>query len=165
MMHKLSKLVPVGVRIKPVMLTAAAGFVLCIISSAVSFLTEFIFDLNRISELDEYGNRIFLSGEKMDAYAGTESFFSFKIFFLCLGCFVLYCFIYHFSGSKSIYTMRRLKNPLELYVRILGIPVIFILLSLILMYIMNFLFIKIYLYYVPEENLWSMWDKNLWEVL
>lgn len=165
MMHKLSKLVPVGVKITPVLLASGIGLALCIISSVISFHWEFIGDLNRISKIDMYGNRIFLEGEKMEAYKGAESFFAFELFFLCLAAFALYCFIYHYIGAKSIYTMRRLKNPLELSVRCLSIPVIFILTGIALIYLMNYSFIKFYLYYVPEENLWSMWDKNLWEVL
>ncbi len=165
MTRKLSKLVPVGVKVPPVMLISGIGLLMCAMSSIIIFISEFNHDINRISRLDMAGNRIFLENEKMEAYNGSASFEFFKIYFVCLVLFALYCFLSHFMGSKSIYTMRRLKNPIELYLRCLSVPVMFIIISIGLIYLMNFLFIKFYLYYVPEENLFSMWDRNLWEVL
>ena len=165
MTRKSSILLPAGIRTAPVVLSSLIGLSMCAISAIIIFITDFNSAINRISVFDDAGKRIFLENEKMEAYNGSASFEFFRIYFVCLAFLALYFFVYHFLGSKSIYTMRRLRNPLELYVRCLSIPVIFTLVSIALIYLMNFAFIKFYLYYVPEENLFSMWDEYLWEVL
>lgn len=165
MTRKSCVLLPAGIRAVPVMLASLMGLSTCAISAIIFFISDFNRELNRISVFDNAGNRVFLENEKMEAYNGSASFEFFKIYFVCLVLLALYFFVYHFLGSKSIYTMKRLRNPVELYIRCLSIPVIFILVSIALIYLMNFAFIKYYLYYVPEENLFSMWDKYLWEVL
>ena len=67
-------------------------------------------------------------------------------------------------GSKSVYTMKRLKNPLELYVRCYFVPLVFIAAGVISVYAMNYIFIEIYLSFIPEENLFSLWAENAWRV-
>ncbi len=165
MTRKFSKLVPVGIKPVPVMLASVMGLFASAISSGMSFLSEFSFALGEISTINSEGNRIYWECKKMEPFAHVNGTFRFfEIFFLCLALWAAYCFLLHFVGSKSIYTMRRLKNPLELYVRCLIIPVTFIILGIALIYLMNFMFIKIYLYYVPEDYLFPWWDENLWEV-
>ncbi len=166
MTHKLSKLVPVGINAKPVLMLSIAGIVLCSLISFSQFYTKLMNSLNEISRFDDSGNRVFSQYAKMDTFASINSnFYVFRIFFLCFVLFAVYCFLYHFIGSKSLYTMRRLKNPLELYLRCLAVSVIFILLGVALIYLLNFICIKIYLSAVPEESLHPLWDKDIWRDL
>lgn len=165
MTHKLSKLLPVGINPTAVLLLSVAGLLISSIYSVMHFNSAFLRELNSISHITSSGIRIFSDNKMMEPYGGAESFDIFKVFFICLALFSFYCFIYHFIGSKSIYTMRRLKNPTELYVRCLSVPLIFILLSIVLICLLNCIFIDIYLDLVPEENLIPGWDINLWEVL
>ncbi len=46
---------------------------------------------------------------------------------------------YHYRGSKSIYTMKRINDPMELHIRCLSVPLMVIIVSILL----NYNFIKI----------------------
>lgn len=166
MMHKFRKTVPVGINPVPVWLLSLAGFVSCVLTAAGSFHSDLLRALNRISDYyHEAGVRIFRQNAEMDPFKSIGSGFDiFKVYFLILIIFSVFCIAYHFMGSKSIYTMRRLKKPLELYVRCFTVPVLFIAVSIAAVYILNYSFIKSYLSVVPEENLSYLWDKNVWRV-
>lgn len=164
-MHKLSKLLPVGIKAPPVILIASMGLLMCTMCSIIIFHTSLLGNINDISYITATGSRIFSDTKKMPPYNGSASFDIFKIFFVCLVLFSFYCFIYHFIGAKSFYTMRRLNNPLELYIRCLCIPFIFIIIGIMIICLLNYMFIDIYLKLVPEENLLPWWDRHLWEVL
>ncbi len=166
MRRKLNKLVPVGVKVNPVLVLSAVGFVLCAFSALSDFYRKLFSSLNEISRIDDSGVRVFLKYARMDPFEAINSnFYYFRIFFVCLILFAAYCFLHHFMGSKSIYTMKRLKSPSELYVRCLSVPVIFIALSFAAIYLMNYIFVNIYLDVVPEECLLPWWDKNIWRDL
>ncbi len=71
------------------------------------------------------------------------------IIFLAIGMIASH-YRYHYKGTKSIYTMKRLKNPKELHYRCLVVPVLSILGSLVAIYGMLFLNFALYLYIVPD---------------
>lgn len=165
MTRKLRKIVPVGINKKPVLILSIAGLVFCVLTSFGIFLSEFLYFYSKIYYFDE-GVRHFYDHPKMEPLTSFNSNFDiFEIYFVCMALLAVYFCIYHFMGSKSIYTMRRLKNPLELYVRCLAVPATFIILGIALIYLMNFIYIKIYLYYVPEDSLFPWWNRDIWRDL
>ena len=166
MTRKLSKLVPMGVSAKPVFVLSVIGLVACVITSFFSFWTKFINYYSKICYYDDSGVRHFNDHPKMEPFSSfNANFDAFEIYFACLAFLAVYFFVHHFVGSKSIYTMRRLKNPLELYVRCLAVPVVFIVLGIALIYLLNFIYIKIYLFLVPEDSLFPWWNKDIWRGL
>lgn len=166
MTRKSSRLVPAGIGIKPVVLVSLSGLVLCGFTAFMAFLERFMYFYGKITSYDDAGNRVFSGDEKMQPLISFNANFDiFKIFFLCMALLGVYFFLHHFIGSKSIYTMRRLKNPLEFYIRCLAVPVIFIILGIALIYILNFIYIEIYLALVPEEYLYPWWNANIWRDL
>lgn len=165
MMYKLRKTVPVGIKPLPVWLMSLSGLVISILISAGGFISGFLRQLNRVSQYyPETGERIFLEDEKMEAFSRCLylDYEAFKLYFLLLAIFAVYCVVYHFMGAKSVYTMRRLKNPFELYIRCFSVTVLSVITGIAAVYIMNYIFIEIYLSVIPKENLFSLWDANAW---
>ena len=166
MTRKLSNSVPVGVSAKPVFIISVVGLVFCLITSVVSFWMKFMNYYNDICYYDDAGVRHFNDHPKMAPFSSfNANFDAFEIYFVCMALLAAYFFVHHFVGSKSIYTMRRLKNPLELYVRCLAVPVVFIILGIALIYLLNFIYIEIYLFLVPEDSLFPWWNKDIWRGL
>ncbi len=166
MMCKLRKIVPPGINAKPVVLLSLSGLIVSILISYWWFFVEFFNFYGKISYFDDAGNRCFYDHPKMQPLTDFNANFDvFEIYFVFMALISVYFFLYHFIGSKSVYTMKRLKNPLEFYVRCLAVPVTFIILGVALIYLLNFSYIKIYLYLVPEKSLYPWWDANIWRDL
>lgn len=166
MTRKLSRLVPTGIGAAPVILIFLAGLVLSGFTAFSSFLAAFLHYYGQITYYDEAGSKGFRSDAVMQPLTSFNSEFDiFKLYFVCMALAGVYFFIYHFAGSKSIYTMRRLKNPLELYVRCFAVPVIFILLGIALVYLLNLIYISIYASLVPEECMHPGWNADIWRDL
>ncbi len=166
MMRKLRKILPVGVKPKPVISLSVIGIISCVLYSGWDFLMRFFNFYGKITFYDDAGNKGFYDYPKMEPLTNFNATFDvFKIFFVCMALMAVYFYLHHLMGSKSIYTMRRLKNPLELYVRCLAVPVIFIIFSIALIYLMNFIYIEFYLALVPEKSLHPGWNANIWRDL
>lgn len=57
---------------------------------------------------------------------------------------------YHYKGSKSIYTMKRINDPMELHIRCLIVPLIVIISSILLAGLMIYINYEIYHMLVPK---------------
>lgn len=166
MTHKSSRIVPVGINAKPVVLLSVAGLVMCGFNAFGIFWDRFINFYDNVAFYDEAGRKGFYEDVKMEPLTSFNANFGiFKIYFAALALLGVYLFLHHFIGSKSIYTMRRLRNPLELYARCLSVPVIFIILGIVLIYTLNFIYIEIYQALVPESCMYPWWDANIWRNL
>ena len=165
-MHKLRKTVPVGINPVPVWLSSLAGLMLSILICVWTFRDSFAMELNAISRYNyETGERTFRSGLLMAPYKILDAGFDvFKLYFLFALIFCVFFIAYHYMGSKSMFTMRRLKNPCELYVRCFTVTAVSIAVGIITVYILNYFYIKYYLSVIPGEHLSSLWDENAWRV-
>ncbi len=79
------------------------------------------------------------------------------LYIWCLGLGIANYFS-HTSGSKSIYLMKRLPNPWELYVRVWSFPLFFAVSTAILTILLLLLYYQFYLYSavpdtIPENQL------------
>lgn len=166
MIRKLNRLVPPGINAVPVILLSVAGLILSGFTAFGGFLSEFIHFYGQITELDADGKRVFIADSRMQPLTNFNSEFDvFKIYFVCMALVGVYFFFYHFIGARSIYTMRRLRNPLEFYARCLILPVSFTVFGIALVYVLNLIYIEIYLALVPEECMYPWWDANIWRDL
>ncbi len=59
---------------------------------------------------------------------------------------------HHYLGTKSIYTMKMLKNPRELHFRCLIVPVIIILVSVLTIFLLLYIYFQLYLIIIPEAR-------------
>ncbi len=60
---------------------------------------------------------------------------------------------YHYVGTKSIYIMKRINHPNELHRRCLAAPLIEILISIVLMFVLNYIYFAIYRAVLPPESI------------
>ena len=166
MMLKLRKTVPLGINPAPVWLVSLVGLMGCVLMSVNIYLDDLNHHLLDISFINEAGERVFYEYGYMVPFEYISTGFSiFKPYFVLLAILAAFFIMYHFMGSKSIYTMRRLKNPLELYVRCFMIPCVFILSGIVIIYLLNFLYIKNYTSVVSEKYLYPWWNEGIWRNL
>ncbi|MBE6991486.1 MAG: hypothetical protein E7430_02765 [Ruminococcaceae bacterium] len=87
------------------------------------------------------------------------------IFAVCMLLLIVYHYAFHYLGSKSIYTMRRLPNKWELHRRCLTLPIASALILLISAAVTLLLWFGIYMLCTPEQCLMpDQWTK-LWEAI
>lgn len=163
MKRELLKLLPVGYNVKKVKTALIWGYITTAAFSAIVYFSNLIENFNDLYFYDEAGNRLLKTGVKMTSFEllRERAFDLFLIFIFMLLVFSIYNFIYHYIGSKSIYTMRRLPQKFEFIKRCVTIPVIFIILSIASVFVLNFIYFGIYMLVVPEECLLSS-AKMMW---
>lgn len=84
---------------------------------------------------------------------------------LCMLAIVAYHYLYHRQGSKSIYTMRRLSDGMELHRRCWTLPVLMALASLLAAFVLLMIYYAIYMFVTPDACLTpGQWQK-LWSVI
>lgn len=89
----------------------------------------------------------------------------FFVLALCMLALIIYHYIYHRQGSKSIYLMKRLPNPWELHRRCLTLPLLAALLCLAAAAALLFIYYGVYMAFTPKECLMpGQWQK-IWSVL
>lgn len=88
-------------------------------------------------------------------------------FFVLSACFLAQIaahYVYHYQGSKSIYTMRRLPNRRELHRRCLTLPVLAAAIFLIMAFVFLLIFYADYMIVTPDVCLTpDQWQK-IWSV-
>lgn len=87
------------------------------------------------------------------------------IFAVCMLLLIVYHYAFHYMGSKSIYTMRRLPNKWELHRRCLTLPIASALILLIPAAVTLLLWFAIYMLCTPEQCLMPYQWTKLWEAI
>lgn len=78
----------------------------------------------------------------------------------CMGALAAYHYYYHYNGSKSIYLMKRIVNPLELHRRCLALPVLVTGITLVIMFLLVCAYYRLYMAAVPGKFLApGQWEK------
>ena len=118
-----SRLVPLGIDGRKV----KNGMMLALGLSAVfslRFIADYSFASNNLYAMGGT-DRVLMPGAQMIWFSDLLNgvFFLFGLTALCMPIVALIFYLYHYQGSKSIYTMRRLPNKKELLRRCLFLPV------------------------------------------
>lgn len=163
MINKLQKYLPVGLSAVKVKNTAVTGFILSVIISVFMYFNIFFSSLEALYYYDRQGRKILDISEMMpDHRVLRENCFDvFLIMLMCCLVFAVYNFVYHYIGSKSIYTMLRLKSRKEFIVRCISIPLVFAAVLILTVVILNFIYYFTYLFLVPAECMHFEW-KEMW---
>lgn len=110
------------------------------------------------------GKRILLNHAEMQGFdvmiRGAMAGFSLMI--LCLLAVMLYHYLYHFQGSRSIYTMRRLPDRWELLKRCVAVPLMGIAVCLVLALLLLGIYYVTYLVITPQQYLAPLQLQKLW---
>lgn len=104
-----------------------------------------------VSIMKHHGENMILSGEYLWSFTATLGG-TMKGFYVCaaaMGAFVVDNYLYFYSGSKSIYTMKRLKSPAEMHLRCWTVPLFWAAALLLLSVILTGIYFLIYWMMVP----------------
>lgn len=105
-----------------------------------------------------YFTRLFLASKKISVQKRLKpeeipgfsellgnALFLFGVAILCMAALIVYHYLYHYRGSRSIYLMRRLPNPMEFHRRCLFFPVLMMAVNAALAGILYLIFYHAYL--------------------
>lgn len=155
---------PIGYKSKTVYRSLIASYLTAVIFSAVFFLTNLFMQIHSFYYY-ENGKKILEEGCVMPEFFKIrgDSFDIFGILIIAMIIFAVYNFSYHRIGTKSVYTMKRLKNKGEYLKRCLFVPCAVIITAAFTVIILNLLYFLIYEIAVPEgvlmypDRTYRMW--------
>ncbi|NLB89630.1 MAG: hypothetical protein GX786_00185 [Clostridiales bacterium] len=158
---------PPGLNLKPEKQFFFIGMLCAVLYSFMFFIRygNARFDLYIYSPASN--TRILIPGAVMpDFYLLLEYYWAgLAVLAICMLALIIYHYVYHWQGSKSIYLMRRLPNRFELHRRCLTLPLIGIFTCLLTAIILLLLFYGTYVAFTPKECLTpDQWQK-IWSVI
>ncbi len=118
------RLVPLGIsgrKVRNWLLTAwGAGIVW-----SMQFVENYLSAYKRLYTYGSNGNIVWLSGVQMKPFGELVygSFALLDVFAMAMVPLAVGLYLYHTVNARSIYTMKRLKHPWELWRRVLAMPV------------------------------------------
>lgn len=163
-MNKQNSFLPVGYNSKTVFLCIIISYLFSVLLSFIKFISNFCLQLNSFYYY-ENGKKILEEGRVMPEFFRIrgDSFDFFGILIIAMIIFAIYNFSYHRIGTKSVYTMKRLKNKGEYFKRCLFVPCTVIIAAAFTVIILNLLYFFIYEIAVPEgvlmypDRTYRMW--------
>lgn len=165
----LQRLVPPGVNAQQELHWICGGWALSLLYS-LGFVTGYSQERNNLymTVTTSAGRqRVLRSGAVMPDFAdllGTH-LYGFLLVALCVLAVVVYHYLYHRQGSKSIYLMRRLPDGMELHRRCWTLPVLGALASILLAFVLLMIYYAVYILVTPKSCLPpDQWQK-LWSVI
>lgn len=161
----LKRLVPPGLDARQELRWMLAGW-------ALSFMYSLGCVIHMVQERDELyrvadGGRVLRSDAVMPDFAGLlgSHLHGFLLVAVCMLAVVAYHYLYHRQGSKSIYTMRRLPDGMELHRRCWTLPVLMALASLLAAFALLMIYYAIYMFVTPDACLTTGQWQKLWSVI
>lgn len=160
-MRRLERYIPLGIDAKKVRNGLLLALGLGVLVSFGFFGRLF----NALDELYEWVGRtkVLRPGAVMPGYPALlqGSFWGLGAAAACMAALAAGFYAYHYQGSRSIYTMRRLPRRWELWRRCLTLPMVTALCCLLLAAVLTLVYFEIYLMVTPEGCL----PPDLWEGL
>ncbi len=161
MIDRLKKYLPVGINSSDVCRYSLAGYIISFVFSVFWFVKNFTSALNGLYYYNRSGNKVIVENVNMPDFRFIRED-CFNLFFIAAVlsfAFLVYNFLYHFTGSKSIYTMLRLRSRKELIIRCVSVPVASVLVIILSTVFLNFVFYLIYIFVVPAGCLLPGWER------
>lgn len=166
---KYERYLPLGILPSEELKWITGGFIFSTLFS-LWFFIKFTSELNDLY-YNYGGEKTLWEGVMMPDFAhivdGCFAFFA--ILAMAMVILAAYHFLYHYQGSKSIYTMRRLPKRSELWIRCLTVPVTVMVLCALASFILLVLYYAFYMLVVPDEcllpNQWQkIWNPDIREL-
>ncbi len=163
MKRKLENMVPPGAELQQELKWIKTGLF-------ISFLFSLIYFINLMNEYQSLfvtvgHKKLLIDGVIMKDFVDIlgSSLIGFFIVALGMIAVLVYHFLYHYQGSKSIYLMKRLPDRWELWRRCLSLPVLTAGLSLCTFAVLLIAYFGIYMAVTPESCLLpNQWNK-IWD--
>ncbi len=154
MKFDLDRYAPMGFPLMQELKIFAWSFGISILYS-FGFLLRYLDAREELFEFTLAGKKVLIAGAIMPEMSSLigNAFYGFFLIPLLAITGIIYHYLFHKQGSKSIYLMKRLPNPWEFPKRCLTFPLLAILLSIIAALILYLLYYCIYLCFTPKACL------------
>ena len=121
-MGKLDRFAPPGMTTRGIRFWTVGTIIVSTLFSTM-FLTAYFEELNELKQMMEYP---VYSGASMTDFESlvVSPMALFRIAPMVPLIFILMNYEYFYQGSKSVYIMKRLRNPFEMHIRCLVLPVL-----------------------------------------
>lgn len=118
---------------------------------SIGFLKRYLAARASLFEITLTGQKVILPGALMPKMTSLihDAFAGFLLIGILAAAGVIYHYLYHKQGSKSIYLMKRLPDPMELPRRCLSLPLLGTALSFIAALLLFLFYYGIYLIFTP----------------
>ena len=115
------------------------------------FLIRYMKARAELFEMTFTGQKVLLPGVKMPPMTSLiqGAFAGFLLMGILAVAGIIYHYLFHKQGSKSIYLMRRLPNSMELHKRCLTLPLLGMVISLLTALLLFLLYYGIYQIFTP----------------
>lgn|GEM_PF-950111 len=162
---KLRYYLPLGIEPASELRWLAGGLTGCFLSSLIFFVRYFGHYNNLFETVGK--DRVIIKGATMPhfAYIAPDCFSLFVSFSAAMVFLSIYHYYYHYMGSKSIYTMKRLPSAWDLWRRCLTFPFIAGVVSLIIAFILLMLYFAFYMLVTPDICIMPGQFENLINVI
>ena len=119
---------------------------------SLGFLIRYLDARADLFETTWSGQKVIIAGARMPEMTSLlhNAFLGFLLMGLLALAGIFYHYLFHSQGSKSIYLMKRLPNPMELHKRCITLPLIGILISLITALLLFLIYYGIYFIFTPK---------------
>jgi len=161
----LSRHAPLGFRVQEEVKRFWGGCFCATAFSLITFITNFNDELDKLYYKNG-SNRTLIPGAIMPDFVEIfgRSHWGFLVVIVVALALIGVHYAYHYQGSKSIYTMRRLPSRWELHRRCLTLPLVAIAIYLIMAFAILFIFYTAYMNITPDVCLTpGQWQK-IWSV-
>lgn len=163
---KIEKYAPPGFNVKMETGWIIMGYVLSVLYSCIAFMFKFFLEYRRFFRND-YGIYTEIPSGVMPSCAHLLEgiFFGFWVLVVILFVVCVLHYVYYFVGAKSIYTMKRLPNRLELLKRNLTIPFMCIVIILITVFLLIVIYYVFYMAVAPKNCIYPNQWLRIWRLI
>lgn len=108
--------------------------------------------------------KVLLTGVVMQNFSEIlgDNLRGFYLYCIVIAVMVLQHYWYYYQGSKSIYVMKRLKNPMEIHRRAWVIPLLGIVVTLLIAFVVMMLYFEFYMIVTPKQCIAPGQWQNIW---
>ncbi len=155
---------PAGINLESEEIFFLFGYLASILFAISCFWARYNTELGYIYIMQ--GGKKLLSGQLMADFTDVLgiSLYGFLVLSVCMIGFIFWHYIYHYTDSKSIYTMKMLPGRNELHRRCLTLPLAAMIISLATAFVMLVIFYELYITLTPEQCVVpNQWDK-IWRI-
>ncbi len=164
MMNKLEKFIPLGMNIR---LELSKYTSVLFIATIYSLTFLYSFWLEKSDLYYDGQNLQLLEGAIMPDFVDilNLSLFGYVVVIFAMLIMIFRYYLYHHTGTRSVYLMRRLPNKSEYHKRCLAMPIFVAILSIVLAYIFLLIYYQYYMHNTPPQCLSpNQWEK-IWSVI
>lgn len=134
-----------------------------LVYSVIIFFLRFFDSYNRLYT-HRNGKRVLLEGRMMEHFYDLTHgvFYGFFVVMFVSLCFIILRYSFHWQGTKSIYTMKRLPKKSELSKRCVILPLVLVFILILFILLLAAFYLAVYFIFTPKQCLYPFGMENFW---